>query len=109
MLAALLASSPAASGAHSVLKVNDSVSVRFGFLGQTWADFSQNVRRTPATRRTSSSVAFASSWARRWARTSSFLFQTDNPILGRSGPGFAKQLGGGFITQDAYAEVKPGN
>src|SRR3954454_19690791 len=45
VLAALTVLTPAALHAQAVLKVNDSVSVRFGFLSQTWADFEQNSRQ----------------------------------------------------------------
>jgi hypothetical protein len=99
---------PTGARSQAVLKVNDSVSVRLGFLSQTWADFSQNVRQD-------------SSWAQNIFERRlrfiigvqvgphlSFFFQTDNPNLGRSGPGSTKALGSGFITQDAYVEVKPG-
>jgi len=108
LAAALLVAAPARTHAQAVLKVNDSISVRLGFLSQTWADFSQNVRQDSS---------FAQNIFERRLRFIaglqvgphlSFFFQTDNPNLGRSGPGFAKQLGSGFITQDAYAEVKPG-
>lgn len=109
MLAALLACLPAASGAQAVLKVNDSVSVRFGFLSQTWADFSQNVRQDSSYAQNIFQRRLRFLMGAQVGSHLSFFFQTDNPNLGRSGPGFAKQLGGGFITQDAYAEVKPGN
>ena len=44
-LAAFIVFIPAAARAQAVLKVNDSISVRLGFLSQTWADFSENVRQ----------------------------------------------------------------
>lgn len=106
--AVLLLALPASARAQAVLKINDSVSVRLGFLSQTWADFSQNVRQDSS---------FAQNVFQRRLRFIvgmqvgphlSFFFQTDNPNLGRSGPGFGKSLGTGFITQDAYVEVKPG-
>ena len=106
--AAIACCLPAVARPQAVLKVNDSISVRIGFLSQTWADFTQNVRQDSA---------YAQNIFQRRLRFIagvqvgphlSFFFQTDNPNLGRSGPGFSKQLGGGFISQDAFAEVKPG-
>ena len=98
---------PLTARAQATIKVNDSISVRFGFLSQTWADFSQNVRQD---------TSFAQSIFQRRMRfifggqigsKLSFFFQTDNPNLGRTGPGFVKAPGTGFITQDAYIEIKP--
>ena len=40
-----LAAPQAVARAQAVIKVNDSVSVRFGILSQTWADWSENVRQ----------------------------------------------------------------
>jgi hypothetical protein len=109
LAALLLHALPLAASAQASLKINDSVSVRLGFLSQTWADFTQNVRQDSA---------FAQNVFQRRLRLIaglqagphlSLFFQTDNPNLGRSGPGVTKQLGSGFIVQDAYAEVKPGS
>ena len=108
LLAALVLLLPAAASAQAVLKVNDSVSVRFGFLSQTWADFSQNVRQDSAYAQNIFQRRMRFVVGAQVGSHLSFFFQTDNPNLGRSGPGFAKSLGSGFITQDAYAEVKPG-
>jgi hypothetical protein len=94
--------------AQAVLKVNDSVSVRFGFLSQTWADFSQNVRQDSSIAQNIFERRLRFIMGVQVGPHLSFFFQTDNPNLGRSGPGFTKTLGGGFITQDAYVEVKPG-
>lgn len=105
---ALVLCVPAAVRAQAVLKVNDSVSVRFGFLSQTWADFAQNVRQDSAYNQNIFQRRLRFIAGVQVGPHLSFFFQTDNPNLGRSGPGFAKQLGSGFITQDAYAEVKPG-
>lgn len=109
MLAVLLGCVPAAASAQAVLKVNDSVSVRFGFLSQTWADFSQNVRQDSSYAQSIFERRLRFLMGVQVGPHVSFFFQTDNPNLGRSGPGFAKQLGSGFITQDAYVEVKPGS
>ncbi len=107
-LAALVFLLPAAGSAQAVLKVNDSVSVRVGFLSQTWADFSQNVRQDSGYAQTIFARRLRFIVGAQVGSHLSFFFQTDNPNLGRSGPGYSKSLGSGFITQDAYAEVKPG-
>jgi hypothetical protein len=104
----MLVAAPARAHAQAVLKVNDSISVRFGFLSQTWADFSQNVRQDSSYAQNIFERRLRFIAGLQVGPHLSFFFQTDNPNLGRSGPGFAKQLGTGFITQDAYAEVKPG-
>jgi hypothetical protein len=108
-LAALVLLLPAAASAQAVLKVNDSISVRFGFLSQTWADFSQNVRQDSSYAQNIFQRRLRFIVGAQVGSHLSFFFQTDNPNLGRSGPGFTKSLGSGFITQDAYAEVKPGS
>jgi hypothetical protein len=104
-----LAAPQAVARAQAVIKVNDSVSVRFGILSQTWADWAENVRQDSN---------YAQNIFQRRIRLLAggqigphfgFFFETDNPNLGRSGPGFTKSLGSGFITQDAYVEVKPGS
>ncbi len=93
---------PVLSYGQAVIKVNDNISVRFGALIQAWADAAQN----PATK------GYAQNLFLRRMRflvsgtltpTISFFFQTDNPNLGKA----PKNLGGGFITQDAYLEWKP--
>jgi len=108
-LAALMLCLPAASNAQAVIKVNDSVSVRLGFLSQTWADFSQNVRQDSSYSQNIFERRLRFIVGMQIGSHLSFFFQTDNPSLGRSGPGFTKTLGAGFLTQDAYAEVKPGS
>lgn len=99
---------PHLAGAQAAIKVNDSVSVRFGFLSQTWADFTQNVRQDSSYAQNIFQRRLRFIVGAQVGPHLSFFFQTDNPNLGRSGPGFTKSLGSGFITQDAYAEVKPG-
>jgi hypothetical protein len=107
VLAAVVSLVPVATRAQAVIKVNDSVSVRVGFLSQTWADFNQNVRQD---------TSFAQSIFQRRIRLMvgaqvgshlNFFFETDNPNLGRTTAGVAKALGTGFITQDAFVEYKP--
>jgi hypothetical protein len=99
---------PSGARAQVVLKANDSVSVRFGFLSQTWADFTQNVRQDSSYAQSIFERRLRFIMGVQVGSHLSFFFQTDNPNLGRSGPGFTKTLGAGFITQDAYVEVKPG-
>ena len=106
--AVLLLALPASARAQAVLKINDSVSVRLGFLSQTWADFSQNVRQDSSVAQNVFQRRLRFIVGMQVGPHLSFFFQTDNPNLGRSGPGFGKSLGTGFITQDAYVEVKPG-
>jgi len=108
VVVALLAAGAASAHAQAVLRVNDSISVRLGFLSQTWADFSQNVRQDSSYAQNIFQRRLRFIAGLQVGPHLSFFFQTDNPNLGRSGPGFTKQLGAGFITQDAYAEVKPG-
>src|SRR5712664_1662632 len=40
-VAAMALASPVTGKSQAVIKVNDSVSVRFGILSQTWVDFTQ--------------------------------------------------------------------
>jgi len=107
-LTAFIVSLPAAAHAQAVLKVNDSISVRLGFLSQTWADFNQNVRQDSSYAQTIFQRRLRFIVGMQVGPHLSLFFQTDNPNLGRSGPGFTKSLGTGFITQDAFVEVKPG-
>jgi hypothetical protein len=107
-LTALVVTMPAAAHAQAVLKVNDSISVRLGFLSQTWADFSQNVRQDSSYAQNIFQRRLRLIMGVQVGPHLSLFFQTDNPNLGRSGPGFTKSLGTGFITQDAFVEVKPG-
>jgi hypothetical protein len=109
LAALLLLALPGAASAQASLKVNDSVSVRLGFLSQTWADFTQNVRQDSAYAQNIFQRRLRFMAGLQVGSRLSIFFQTDNPNLGRSGPGVAKQLGSGFIVQDAYAEVKPGS
>jgi hypothetical protein len=106
ILAAVVSLAPAVH-AQATIKVNDSISVRVGFLSQTWADFNENVRQD---------TSYAQSIFQRRIRLLvgaqigshlNFFFETDNPNLGRTTAGVAKALGTGFITQDAYVEYKP--
>ena len=86
-LAAFVSLVPSVACAQAMIKVNDSVSVRLGFLSQTWADFNQNVRQDSS---------FAQSIFQRRIRLLvgaqvgshlNFFFETDNPNLGRTTAG----------------------
>jgi hypothetical protein len=93
---------PAISHAQATIKVNDNISLRFGTLIQAWADSAQDA----------TTKGYAENLFMRRMRiliggtlspTVSFFFETDNPNLGKA----PKNLGGGFITQDAFVEWKP--
>ena len=107
-VAAALLAAPATTRAQAVIKVNDSVSVKIGFLSQTWADFSQNVRQDTSYAQTIFQRRMRILLGAQVGPHFSFFFETDNPNLGRSGPGNTRSLGAGFITQDAFVEIKPG-
>jgi len=101
-LVALVLLIPAIAHAQATIKVNDNISVRFGALIQAWADSAQDA----------TTKGYAENLFLRRMRflvggtlspTVSFFFQTDNPNLGKA----PKNLGGGFITQDAFVEWKP--
>ncbi len=98
---------PSETHAQAMIKVNDSVNVRIGFLSQTWADFAQNVRQDSSYAQNIFQRRIRLIVSAQVGSKLAFFLQTDNPNLGRTGPGFTKSLGAGFITQDAYAEVKP--
>ncbi|HEY2065907.1 MAG TPA: hypothetical protein VGG84_08090 [Gemmatimonadaceae bacterium] len=111
-LAAIFAVSPLTAHAQAIIKVNDSTSIRFGFLAQMWADFQQNARQDTSF---AQSIFFRRMRFIASAQVGSKLsifFQTDDPNLGRAAPGTNKNLAGatngqGFIIQDAYIELKP--
>lgn len=93
---------PSIARAQAVIKVNDTVQLRFGLLMQNWADTAQDA----ATKK------YANNLFIRRIRflvggtvtpNLSFFFQTDNPNLGKA----PKTLGTGFLVQDAYLEWKP--
>jgi hypothetical protein len=111
-LVAFTVAMPAAVHAQAVIKANDSVSVRIGFLSQTWADFEQNVRQDSSYAQSLFQRRLRLIVSAQVGSKMAFFFQTDNPNLGRTGPNlpggnFTRALGTGFITQDAYVEVKP--
>lgn len=97
---------PAArAGAQAAIKVNDSVSVRFGVLLQPWYDTQQDA----------ANGKWAQNMYLRRARLLvggqitkriSFFLETDNPNLGRSSGTPTNRLGAGFILQDAFVDWK---
>jgi hypothetical protein len=103
----MLVVAPSSVRAQAVIKVNDSVSVRFGLLSQTWVDYSQNVRQDTGYAQNIFQRRMRFIFSGQIGPKLSFFFQTDNPNLGRSGPGFVKALGTGFLLQDAYVEINP--
>jgi hypothetical protein len=103
---------PLTANAQAIIKVNDSVSVRIGFLSQTWADFTQNVRQDSSYAQQIFQRRIRLIVSAQLGPKVAFFFETDNPNLGRTGPNplggnFTKALGLGFLTQDVYVELKP--
>ncbi len=99
-LALLLGLSGTAS-AQAIVKVNDDVNLRFGFLLQGWADWAQD----PVTEGYSQNLFLRRARvivAGNVAKNVSFFFETDNPNLGKA----PKSLGTGLIVQDAFMEWK---
>jgi hypothetical protein len=101
---------PTVAQAQATIKVNDAISLRFGTLIQGWIDSTQD----PASKSQANGI-----FLRRMrflvggtlSPNVSFFYETDNPNLGRPVAGSAtvpaKNLGAGFITQDAFIEWKP--
>ncbi len=95
---------PTIARGQVAIKVNDNINFKIGTLIQAWADDAQDA----ATR------GYAKNLFLRRMRflvggqispNISFFYETDNPNLGKA----PKNLGGGFITQDAFIEWKPQN
>jgi len=107
LAATVLVVAPFAVKAQATIKVNDSISVRFGLLSQTWIDYSQNVRQDTSYAQNIFQRRMRFIFSGQIGSKLSFFFQTDNPNLGRTGPGFVKAPGTGFILQDGYIEIKP--
>jgi hypothetical protein len=110
-LALLVALLPAVASAQAIVKVNDVVNFRLGFLLQGWADWSGQSDAAGNT------TGFQQNLFVRRARFMlggqvakdvTFFFETDDPNLGKTAIGGtgtgAKALGTGFIVQDAYFE-----
>jgi hypothetical protein len=91
--------------AQAVIKVSDTVNLKFGFLLQTQADWTQEAatggyQQNLFVRRVRLLVGG------QLAPKVTFFFETDNPNLGKSVAG-TKNISTGFTTQDAYLEWKP--
>jgi hypothetical protein len=101
VIAGALTLTAAIAHSQAAIRVGDDVSIRFGTLLQAWGDWTQD----PVTEGYAQNV-----FLRRVrllvggqvARNITFFVETDNPNLGRA----PKNLGDGFIVQDALAEVK---
>lgn len=102
-LALLLPAGDAA--AQAVIKVNDDVSFKLGFLLQGQADwlkdaatsgYTQNLFLRRARVLVGGSVA----------KNVSFFFETDNPNLGKNPAGGTKAISTGLIVQDAFVSWK---
>ena len=92
---------PAVAEAQALIKVSDTVNVKFGVQMQAWADFTQDTATDGYIdnlylRR----VRFL--MAGQVAPDVTFFYQLDNPNLGKA----PKSLGTGFITQDALITWK---
>src|SRR6267142_1625810 len=92
---------PAISNAQATIKVNDDISFKIGTLIQAWGDSAQDAATN----------GYANNLFLRRIRlivggqvapNVTFFFETDNPNLGKA----PKNLGGGFIRQDALVEWK---
>ena len=103
---ALLASAGTAS-AQAIIKVNDTVNLRFGILMQDWADWQQ-------TQASGATTGYAQNlYIRRFrilmagtvAKNVTFFMETDNANLGKA----PKALGTGFFLQDAFLNWKIAN
>lgn len=100
LFAVVLFAGRTASG-QAAIRVGEDVSLRFGALIQGWADWTED----PANEAYSQNL-----YLRRVrllvggqvAENITFFIETDNPNLGRA----PKNLGTGFIVQDALVEVK---
>lgn len=107
LAATVLVVAPCSATAQAVIKVNDSVSVRFGLLSQTWVDYTQNVQQDNSYAQNIFQRRMRFIFGGQIGSKVSFYFQTDNPNLGRTGPGFVKAPASGFLLQDGYVEIQP--
>lgn len=99
----------AAAAQTATIVVSDTVSVRFGFLSQTWADFSENVRQDSSVAQNIFLRRMRLMMAGQVGSHLTFFFQTDSPNLGRVGGGFNRSGSPALIIQDAILEVQPGS
>lgn len=106
ILVALLVSAAPAS-AQAIIKVSDTVNLKFGILMQDWADWQQ-------TQAAGVTTGYAQNlfirrmrilMAGQVAKDVTFFLETDNPNLGKA----PKTLGTGFYLQDAFLQWKIAN
>jgi hypothetical protein len=95
---------PRAAAAQAVIKVSDTINLKFGFLLQPQADWTQDgssgdYQKNLFIRR----VRFLAGG--QLTPKVTFFFETDDPNLGKSVAG-TKTISTGFIVQDAYLEWK---
>ena len=101
-LAALLTLIPTLAQAQAVVKVNENINIKFGGLLQTWAD-SQEDAATEGYGNNLFIRRIRFIVGGQLTPNITFFFETDSPNLGKA----PKNMGSGFITQDAYVEWKP--
>ena len=98
----LLLMAPTLASAQAMIKVNDDINIKFGFLLQGWADEAQDATtKAYAQNLFLRRIRFIA--AGQLNKNLSFYYDTDNPNDGKA----PKSLGTGFITQDAFLEWKP--
>jgi Phosphate-selective porin O and P len=95
---------PRAAAAQAVVKVSDTINLKFGFLLQPQADATQDAasgdyQKNLFIRRVRFLVGG------QLTPKVTFFFETDNPNLGKSVAG-TKTISTGFVVQDAYLEWK---
>src|SRR5687767_11564663 len=89
------------AGAQASIKVGEDVTIRFGTLLQGWGDWTQD----PVSEGYAQNLYLRRARllvGGQVARNVTFFIETDNPNFGKA----PKNLGTGFIVQDALAEVK---
>jgi hypothetical protein len=106
--AAFAVLAPGIAHAQAVIKVNDSVSVRLGFLAQMWGDFNQNVRQDSSYAQNLFIRRLRFIMGGQVGSKVNFFLDTDSPNLGRVTTTAGKALAQSVIVQDAWVEVKPG-
>jgi len=97
----------APANAQAIIKVSDTVNIKFGLLLQAWGDWQE-------TQAAGNTTGYAQNlYLRRFrlmmggqvAKNVTFFMETDDPNLGKA----PKSLGTGFILQDAWVEWKIAN
>ncbi len=94
-----------ASQAQAIIKVSDTVNLKFGILLQAWADWQQLAGPEGSLLGYQQNLFLRRArflFAGNVAKDVSFFIETDNPNLGKT----PKALGSGFILQDAFGSWK---